>query len=61
MRHQLEAALRDAHVEHTIEIYPAHHGFAVSDNPTYNPAQSDRHFKMLHQLYAPLATHRPGH
>jgi carboxymethylenebutenolidase len=61
MRHQLEAALHDARVEHTIETYPARHGFAVPDNPTYHPAQSDRHFKMLEQLYAPLAAHRPGH
>jgi hypothetical protein len=30
----LDSALTGAGVEHTVEFYPAHHGFAVPDNPT---------------------------
>jgi carboxymethylenebutenolidase len=30
----LESALTSAGVEHTVEFYDAHHGFAVPDNPT---------------------------
>jgi carboxymethylenebutenolidase len=51
----LEAALTAAHVDHTIETYPARHGFAVYDNPTYSVEQSDRHFAALDKLFAPLA------
>ena len=29
----LESALTDAGVDHTVEFYPARHGFAVPDNP----------------------------
>jgi len=29
----LDSALTGAGVEHTVEFYPAHHGFAVPDNP----------------------------
>src|SRR5437899_1338444 len=32
----LETALTGAGVDHTIEFYPARHGFAVPDNPTYD-------------------------
>ena len=47
----LESALTAAGVEHTVEIYPARHGFAVSDNPTYDPEASTRHWDALRQLY----------
>jgi len=47
----LESALSAAGVEHTVEIYPARHGFAVPDNPTYDPEASTRHWDALHQLY----------
>lgn len=52
----LEAALTAAHVDHTVETYPARHGFAVFDNPTYDATQSDRHFAALEKLFAPLAS-----
>ena len=55
-KHALEAALTAAHVDHTVETYPARHGFAVFDNPTYNVEQSDRHFAALEKLFAPLAS-----
>jgi len=47
----LEAALTDAGVEHTIEFYPARHGFAVPDNPTFDNQASERHWAALGNLY----------
>jgi carboxymethylenebutenolidase len=41
----LETSLREAHVPHTIEIYQARHGFAVPDNPTYDPDAAERHWQ----------------
>jgi len=40
----LEKALTVASVPHTIETYPANHGFAVPDNPTYDEAAAERHW-----------------
>jgi carboxymethylenebutenolidase len=47
----LERALTDAGVDHTLEFYPAHHGFAVPDNSTYNIEADARHWEALHELY----------
>jgi carboxymethylenebutenolidase len=47
----LESALTGAGVDHTIEFYPAGHGFAVPDNPTYDAQASDRHWAALGELY----------
>jgi carboxymethylenebutenolidase len=47
----LEDALTDAGVSHTVEFYPAHHGFAVPDNPTYDAEASARHWRALDELY----------
>ena len=47
----LERALADAGVDHTLEFYPAHHGFAVPDNATYNTEADTRHWEALHELY----------
>jgi carboxymethylenebutenolidase len=47
----LEGALADAGVDHTVEFYAAHHGFAVPDNPTDDTAADARHWAALHQLY----------
>jgi carboxymethylenebutenolidase len=47
----LDAALTSARVQHTIEVYPAAHGFAVPDNPTYDAAASARHWQALSRLY----------
>jgi carboxymethylenebutenolidase len=47
----LDSALTAAGVEHVVEIYPARHGFAVPDNPTYDPEASARHWDGLRQLY----------
>jgi len=43
--------LTSAGVEHTIEFYPARHGFAVPDNPTYDAAAQARHWDALGRLY----------
>ncbi len=51
-RDRLESALTAAGVQHTIETYPAHHGFAVPDNPTFDEAAAERHWQALSQLFA---------
>jgi carboxymethylenebutenolidase len=47
----LDKALTAAGVNHTIEIYPAAHGFAVPDNPTYDPEAAQRHWIALRNLF----------
>lgn len=47
----LDTALTDAGVRHTVEFYPAKHGFAVPDNPTYDEAAEERHWAALGTLY----------
>jgi carboxymethylenebutenolidase len=47
----LESALTEAGVRHTLEIYPALHGFAVPDNPTHDEAAEARHWDALAELY----------
>jgi carboxymethylenebutenolidase len=48
----LEEALSTEGVEHTVETYPARHGFAVPDNPTHDAAAEERHWTALEQLFA---------
>jgi carboxymethylenebutenolidase len=48
----LEDALTDAGVDHTIETYRALHGFAVPDNPTYDPDAATRHWRALADLFS---------
>jgi carboxymethylenebutenolidase len=47
----LDSALASAGVEHTVEFYPARHGFAVPDNPTYDGEAAARHWEALGRLY----------
>jgi|tagenome__1003787_1003787.scaffolds.fasta_scaffold20983338_4 carboxymethylenebutenolidase len=47
----LRGALADAGVDFTLEFYPAHHGFAVPDNGTYDAAAAGRHWEALGRLY----------
>jgi carboxymethylenebutenolidase len=47
----LRDALAGAGVDFTLEIYPARHGFAVPDNPTYDEAAQARHWDALARLY----------
>jgi carboxymethylenebutenolidase len=51
---RLEQALTGTGVRHTMETYPAGHGFAVVDNPTYDPAAEQRHWEALAELYSRL-------
>jgi carboxymethylenebutenolidase len=48
---RMKAALTDAGVDHTLVTYPAAHGFAVPDNPTYDEAAAARHWEALESLY----------
>ena len=47
----LEKSLSEAGVTHTIETYPARHGFAVPDNPTYDANAAERHWKATEQFF----------
>ena len=47
----LENALTGAGVDHTVEFYPARHGFAVPDNPTYDVQAAGRHWAALRDFY----------
>lgn len=48
----LEQALNEAGVPHTVEIWAgAHHGFAVPDHPAFDAAASERHWKVLADLF----------
>ena len=44
-------ALSGAGVEHTIETYPAAHGFAVPDMPTFDADAAERHWRALDDLF----------
>ncbi len=50
-RDRLEDALTGAGVRHTIETYPAAHGFAVPDNATYDAAAAERHWEAMSSLF----------
>ncbi len=54
---QLVAALEAAHVKNTVETYPAHHGFAVRDNPAFDVAAAERHYAALESLFASTLRH----
>ncbi len=47
----LEKALATAGVEHTVEIYPAGHGFAVPDNAPYDDAAARRHWAAMKDVF----------
>jgi carboxymethylenebutenolidase len=47
----LENSLTKAGVVHTIETYQAHHGFAVADNPSYDPDAAERHWKATERFF----------
>jgi carboxymethylenebutenolidase len=49
---QFVAALEAAHVQHTVETYPARHGFAVADHPTFDAAAAERHYTALEAFFA---------
>jgi carboxymethylenebutenolidase len=53
---RLAAALTDAEVPHTIETYPAEHGFAVPDMPTHDAQAEERHWAALADLFGSALT-----
>jgi carboxymethylenebutenolidase len=53
----LDGALTGSGVEHTVEFYDAHHGFAVPDNPTHDADAEARHWEALRAFYG---THLQG-
>jgi carboxymethylenebutenolidase len=53
---RLSTALTEANVEHILVTYPAAHGFAVPDNPTYDEGAAARHWQALEDLYASTLT-----
>lgn len=48
---RLSKALTGGGVDHTLVTYPAGHGFAVPDNPTYDEAAAGRHWEALEELF----------
>jgi carboxymethylenebutenolidase len=53
-RERLDQALTAAGVQHVIETYPARHGFAVPDNPTYDAAADERHWAAMERAFGEL-------
>ena len=47
----LDTALTGAGVDHTIEWYPALHGFAVPDNAPYDEAAAERHWVAMQDFF----------
>jgi carboxymethylenebutenolidase len=47
MKTRLDTALTEAGVDHTIETYPARHGWVLRDTPAYDAAASERHWETL--------------
>jgi carboxymethylenebutenolidase len=54
---RLEKSLTEAGVVHTIETYPAHHGFAVPDNPSYDADAAERHWKATEHFFGSALGH----
>jgi carboxymethylenebutenolidase len=50
-KERLEKALTGAGVDHVIETYQAHHGFAVADNGSYDEAAAERHWKAMEEFF----------
>jgi len=50
MKARLEEALTKAGVDHTIETYPAKHGWVFRDTPVYDEAVCERHWTTLGAL-----------
>jgi carboxymethylenebutenolidase len=50
-RATFERALADGAVDHTVEKYPARHGWVPSDTPVHDAAQAERHWETLLALF----------
>ncbi|HEY2408443.1 MAG TPA: dienelactone hydrolase family protein [Polyangiaceae bacterium] len=51
MKARLELALTEAGVDHTIETYPAKHGWVLRDTPVYDEACAERHWQTMISLF----------
>jgi carboxymethylenebutenolidase len=51
MKARLEDALTKAGVDHTIETYPAKHGWALRDTPVHDAAAAERHWQTMVALF----------
>jgi carboxymethylenebutenolidase len=60
MKQRLERALTEAGVDHTIETYPARHGWVLSDTPAYDPGAAERHWETLLALFDATLLHPPA-
>ncbi|HEY7169935.1 MAG TPA: dienelactone hydrolase family protein [Vicinamibacterales bacterium] len=47
MKERLDAALTSAGVDHTVETYPARHGWVLRDTPVFDAAAAERHWQTL--------------
>jgi carboxymethylenebutenolidase len=50
-KRRLEESLTAAGVTHTIETWPARHGWVPSDTPVHDAAQAERHYSALLDLF----------
>ena len=51
MKQRLDDALTAAGVDHTVLNYPAKHGWVPPDTPVHDPAQAERHYQELRELF----------
>jgi carboxymethylenebutenolidase len=51
MKARLEEALTRAAVDHTIETYPAKHGWVLRDTPVYDADAAERHWQTMLALF----------
>jgi carboxymethylenebutenolidase len=51
MKARLAAALTEARVDHTIETYPAKHGWVLRDTPVHDARATQRHWETLLALF----------
>ena len=58
MKARLEEALTSAGVDHTIETYPAKHGWVFRDIPDFDAAAAERHWESLAALLGGKLTER---
>ena len=58
MKARLEEALTRAGVAHTIETYPAKHGWVVRDFDVFDAAAAERHWETLFALFDATLTAR---
>jgi carboxymethylenebutenolidase len=57
MKQRLETALDNAGVAHTVETWPAKHGWTFHDTPVYDEACFERHLQVLAQLFQATLDH----